>query len=122
MEETLIASAYRISRLSFIGAAVAVTANTMAAQGEMGTGVPNFGMYSAATGTSTIVWSLGDATTPFPAGCARIVLHPQTMGMDAYKLAVGTLVAAKLSNKKVRFYAHASRDDGCGVDYVQIVD
>lgn len=94
--------------------------SAVAARDEMGTGVPDFGMYSQVTGTGTVVWSLRDATRPFPPGCTNIVLSPATMGMDAYKLAVGTLVAARLSNKKVRFYAHA--DHGCGADYVQIID
>jgi hypothetical protein len=42
------------------------------------------------------------------------------MGMDAYKMAVATLTAARLSGAKVRFFAHAERDNGCGVDYVQL--
>ena len=92
-----------------------------AAQGEMGVGVPEFGMYSA-TGTYTIVTGLRDATAPFPAGCTTIMLSATTMGLDNYKLAIGTMVAARLTNKKIRFYAHAPRDGGCGVDYIALID
>jgi len=94
-----------------------------AAQGEMGTGVPtSYGMYSAATGTSTIVWAIGDITVPFPQGCTNIVLSPTTMGIDAYKIAVATLTIGKIANRRIRFYAHAPRDSGCGVDYLQFAD
>ena len=92
-----------------------------AAEGEMGAGVPEFGMYSA-TGTYSIVTNLRDATAPFPAGCPTIMLSAATMGLDNYKLAIGTMVAARLTNKKIRFYAHAPRDGGCGVDYVALLD
>lgn len=91
-----------------------------AGQGEMGTGVPDFGIYSAATGVHTIVWSMADATIPFASGCVNLSLTPDTMGMDTYKLAIATMLVAKTSNRRVRFYAHASRDTGCGVDYVQL--
>lgn len=88
----------------------------------MGSGIPEFGMYSAAAGIEARVWRLVESTVPFPAGCPQIVLRPQTMGMDSYKLAVGTMVAARLAGKRVRFCAHAPRDGGCGVDFVQLVD
>ena len=42
------------------------------------------------------------------------------MGMDAYKIAVATLLLAKTTNRSVRLYAHAARDGGCGADYVQL--
>ncbi len=93
-----------------------------AAEGEMGAGIPEFGMYSAAVGPLTMVTGLREAAAPFPAGCTSILLTPATMGMDSYKLAIGTMVAAKVTNKKVRFYAHAPRDGGCGVDYVALQD
>lgn len=95
---------------------------TAANQGEreMGTGVPHFGSYSAATGVQTIVWGLGDATVPFPADCQRVYLTSATMGMDAYKIAVATLLLARATHRPVRFYAHAGRDGGCGADYVQL--
>lgn len=106
------------------GIAIALLACTVfgpavqAAQGEMGTGVPHFGLYSSATGTQALVTSLADATVAFPAGCTSISLNPQTMGLDAYKIAVAVMTVAKVSNRRVRFYAHAVRDGGCGVDYV----
>jgi len=93
-----------------------------AAQGEMGVGIPNFGMYSQATGVSTLVWGLGNASTPIPSGCAYLILSPTTMGMDTYKMAIATMLLAKSSSKPVRFYAHAERDGGCGADYVQLLD
>lgn len=116
----LMKNVVKLRRCMLAVAAAGIAMNAMAARDEMGTGVPDFGLYSQATTVATIVWSLRDATTPFPAGCTAIVLSPATMGMDAYKLAAGTLVAARLSNKKIRFYAHADR--GCEADYVQIMD
>lgn len=56
----------------------------------------------------------------FPAGCTSLMLHPVTMGLDAYKLAAAALLAAKVSGMRIRFYAHAPRDGGCGVDYVEL--
>jgi tetrahydromethanopterin S-methyltransferase subunit C len=91
-----------------------------AAQGEMGTGVPLFGSYSVATGVVTKIWGLADATIPFPSGCAYLDLSPATMGMDAYKIAIATLLVARTTNRAVRFVAHGPRDGGCGVDYVQL--
>lgn len=101
--------------------ATGLTVGAHAAQYEMGQGVPAaFGMYSAATGTLTRVWALSDVTTPFPSGCTNITLSPATMGMDAYKIGVATLLLAKTTNRRVRFYAHSDRDGGCGVDYLQL--
>ena len=40
-----------------------------AAQGEMGAGTPQFGVYSAPTGAHESVWALSNAITNFPAGC-----------------------------------------------------
>jgi hypothetical protein len=37
-------------------------------------------------------------------------------------MAFATLTAAKMSGRRVRFYAHAERDGGCGVDYVELGD
>lgn len=90
-----------------------------AAQGEreMGTGIPHFGTYS---GGQTIVWGLNEPTVPIPADCPSLYLTAATMGMDSYKIAVATLLVAKTTNRAVRFYAHAARDGGCGVDYVQL--
>lgn len=42
------------------------------------------------------------------------------MGIDAYKLALGQLTTALAMRKRVRFYAHADRDGGCGVDYFEL--
>ena len=92
-----------------------------AASGEMGTGVPvGYSMYSQATGTSTVVWSLQNASLAFPAGCTSITLTPATMGSDAYRIAVAAVMTANLAQKPIRFYAHATRDSGCGADMVQI--
>ena len=93
-----------------------------AAMGEMGTGIPQFGSYSAPVGVRTTVWSLDSATVSFPAGCTAIYLYASTMGMDSYKLAISTMLTARALGKAVRFYAHAPRDGGCGVDYVQLID
>jgi hypothetical protein len=95
-------------------------AATAAGEREMGTGIPLFGQYSQATGTAVIVWSLEEGTVPFPSDCQAIRLSPETMGIDAYKMAVATMLASRISRRPVRFYAHASRDGGCGVDYVQL--
>ncbi len=91
-----------------------------AAQGEMGTGVPDFGLYTQATGSEVIVWSLSDATQGFPSGCTYIRLNPATMGLDNYKIAVAMLIASRSTGQRVRFYAHAPRDGGCGVDYTEM--
>lgn len=109
-------SARAFCAISLLGTGIA------AAQGEreMGTGIPHFGSYSAATGVQTLVWGLNEATVPFPADCTRLYLTAATMGMDAYKIAVATLLVARTTHRAVRFYAHAPRDGGCGVDYVQL--
>jgi hypothetical protein len=101
---------------------VGLTHSAFAATGEMGTGIPQFGIYSAATGVQTLVWSLSNATIPMASGCSRLVLEPTTMGMDTYKLAVATMMAAKLSGKQVKFYAHDVYDGGCGVDYIEMMN
>jgi hypothetical protein len=106
-------------------AAAAITLATQqasAAAGEMGTGVPYFGVYSQATGTMLRVYALGSPYINFPAGCEAIILTPATMGMDSFKIAYATLTAARLSGLKVRLYAHGERDGGCGADYVQFQD
>lgn len=99
---------------------LAAAGHASAANGEMGTGVPSFGLYGAATGDRAVVGSLSDASIPFPTGCDSLTLTPQTLGSAAYKAAIATLLAARLSNRPVRLYAHADRDGGCGVDYVQL--
>jgi hypothetical protein len=99
-----------------------VSQSAWSASGEMGRGVPNFGIYSAATGERMVVFSLSNLTFAFPAGCTALILTPTTMGLDSYKIAAATLTAAKISGTRVRFYAHGERDGGCGVDYVQLED
>jgi hypothetical protein len=96
------------------------SASGNAATGDMGTGIPVFATYGAATGVQTIIWGLEQASIPMAAGCERLYLTPATMGADSYKIAVATLMAARLSNRRVRLYAHAERDGGCGIDYIQL--
>lgn len=93
----------------------------LAAQGEMGTGIPQFGLYSTATGQQAVVWQIQNATTPMPVGCTSLKLTPATMTMDSFKLAVAMMLSAQAANRKVRFFSHAERDGGCGVDYVELV-
>ena len=94
-----------------------------AASGDMGTGIPSFGQYSDGVWAgNALVWSLGSASVPFPAGCAYLIVSRATMGADPFKIAVATMITAKVTGKSVRFYAHADRDGGCGVDYVQLMD
>ena len=92
--------------------------NLSAATGEMGTGTPQFGMYLNANYSN--VWSLTNTTTSFPTGCASLVVSAGTLGLDGYKLAVSQMTAARISGRKIKFYAHAARDGGCGVDYMEI--
>ena len=87
----------------------------------MGTGLPDFAIHSAPVGNYAIVWSIADATIPFANGCAQLRLSPETMGMDSYKIAITIMLTAKVSKTRVRFYAHAPRDGGCGVDYIQLM-
>ncbi len=99
------------------------TPKASAAIGEMGSGfATNYGHYSTAAGSSTVVWGLTSATVNFPAGCTYLILTRATMGADDYKIALATMLTARITNKKMRFYAHADRDGGCGVDYVQMLD
>lgn len=88
----------------------------------MGTGVPDFGLYTDPTpiGSQIRVWRINNATQPFPAGCTSIVLSPTTMGVNSWKMAMATLLAARTSSRPVRFFSHAERDGGCGVDYVEM--
>jgi hypothetical protein len=65
--------------------------------------------------------SLKEATLNFPSSCNYLILTASTMGLDSYKLAVSILTTAKLTGTAVRFYAHADRDGGCGVDYIQLI-
>ena len=67
-----------------------------------------------------MVWKLEGATIPFPTGCSGQSLDPTIMGMDAYKIAIGIMLVARASGRTGRFYAHAPRGSGCGVDYLQL--
>jgi hypothetical protein len=112
-------------KIRWVVATAALTlsaSHAFAASGEMGTGIPHFGSYSNPNGVGTIVWRIDGGNHPFAQGCDRIVLSVATMGMDAYKVAMATLLSAKVAGKRVRFFAHAPRDDGCGADYVEMVD
>jgi hypothetical protein len=88
----------------------------------MGTGTPDiWGQYSAAVGDTHIrIFNLTNRTTAFPAGCSYITISSATVGPDAYKMALATMLTAKSTGKKMRFYSHAVRDGGCGVDYFEI--
>ena len=114
----------KLLRILICGAMSLATPNAFAANGEMGTGVPTFGIYTQAPGLAMqiSVWSLANPTTPMAAGCGSLVLTPATMGLDSFKMAMATLTAAKVAGMRVRFYAHIERDGGCGVDYVQLND
>jgi hypothetical protein len=92
-----------------------------AVTGEMGTGKPSFGVYSAATGMQTVIWSLKDATISFPGSCNYLLLTPATMGLETYKIALSILITAKATNAPVRFFATVDRDGGCGIDFVQMM-
>jgi hypothetical protein len=54
-------------------------------------------------------------------GCTSLTLTVSTMGLDAYKIATATIVLARATGRSVRFFAHASRDGGCGVDYIELI-
>jgi hypothetical protein len=104
---------------SFVAFTIAFSPCGLAAQGEMGRGVPSFAVYGEVTGAHIRVWSVDNALVQFPAGCTALILTPATLGVDTYRAAIAILTAAKLTNTRVRFYAHAERDGGCGVDYIQ---
>lgn len=108
-------------KFAAIAMVLAISSTGFAATGEMGTGIPQFGSYGEATSVRANVWSLTDATIPFPAECGYIVLSQVTMGATSYRIAIATLLAAKVAGRKVRFYAHEPRDGGCGVDYVELL-
>lgn len=97
-----------------------VMAGSAVAAGELGTGVPSFGSYSDTTGQHVRVWRVDEATIPFPSGCTSLVLTPSTMGQSAFKIAVATMLAARLANRKVRFYTHGAQES-CSVDYVEML-
>lgn len=112
--------AIRAVRALAFASVACVAQPAFAVTGEMGTGIPRFGTYSAASGAKITVWGLDNASTPMVAGCTSLTLSVATMGIDAYKLALGQLTTALAMRKRVRFYAHADRDGGCGVDYFEL--
>lgn len=91
-----------------------------AANGEMGTGIPGYGVYANAN--YSIIWALGSPGPSFPAGCSSLVVSAATLTMEGYKVALSMLAAAQLANRRIRFYAHADRDGGCGIDYLQFTN
>jgi hypothetical protein len=114
----------RLSIRVLITAAVLVAVTqARAAVGEMGTGIPRFGIYSPVTTgqLQTNVWQLENASIPMASGCTSLTLTVGTMGLDAYKIATATLVLARATGRSVRFFAHANRDSGCGVDYIELI-
>ena len=100
----------------------ALSLESSAANGEMGVGVPIFGQFGDAAGGIVVVWGLGNAVIPFPAGCSSLIVTRTTMGVDSFKIAVATMLTAKVTSRNVRFYAHVDRDGGCGIDYLQLMD
>jgi hypothetical protein len=97
--------------------------SVQAAAGEMGRGIPSsFATYSTLVSNNNlvIVWQLTSPTIAFPAGCTALYLSSSTMGIENFKAAIAILTAANIAGRAVRFYAHAERDGGCGVDYVQL--
>jgi hypothetical protein len=96
------------------------TSTVTYAAGEMGTGLPQFGTYAGSLGGYTAVWSLGSASIPMKAGCTTLYLMPATFGTEGYKIAMATLLTAKASGRRVRFYSHS--ESGCEVDYVELLD
>jgi hypothetical protein len=110
-------------RVLMAAAVLATATQANAALGEMGTGIPRFGVYSAVnTGQlQTNVWQLENASLPMAAGCTSLTLTVGTMGLDAYKIATATLILARATGRSVRLFAHATRDSGCGVDYIELI-
>lgn len=99
---------------------IGITMSAHAAAGEMGNGVPQIGIYSSATSAHIRIWSLANATANFPAGCSSILIPRTTAGEQDYKVLLSVILTAKSLGKSVRFYAHAERDGGCGMDYIQL--
>ena len=91
-------------------------------QGQMGTGIPTFGVYSAAlTGSPYIaIWSLSNGSFPMAPGCPYLLLTVSTMGLETYKAALSILTTAVIANRTVQFFSHSERDGGCGVDYIRL--
>lgn len=108
-----------LRHISFTGLMLSTSLTAHAAVGDMGTGMPHFAIYSAATGANIRIWSLANATINFPTGCTSIFITRTTAG-DDYKIMLAVILLAKSLGRPIKFYAHAERDGGCGVDYVQM--
>jgi hypothetical protein len=119
-----IAGKFLMAFATLVSALSLTSASAEAATGELGTGVPNFGFYSKSTFHNQdviVVWSLrAPMDRGFPSGCSNIMLTTATMGEQGLKMAMATLMTAKLTNRQVRLYSHAPRDGGCGVDYIEL--
>ena len=94
---------------------------SMAATGDMGTGIPNFGLYGTFNNSLIIIHSLINPTVNFPAGCPYLIISPATIGVAEHRMVYATLLTATAMQRRVRFFSHADRDGGCGVDYVSLV-
>src|SRR5262245_60015111 len=77
----------------------ALALEASAASGEMGMGVPNFGQFGDAVGGVVVVWNLSSTVIPFPAGCSQLLVTRATMGADPFKIAVATMLTAKVTAK-----------------------
>lgn len=109
-----------LRNISLLSLIFGTSLSAQGAAGEMGNGVPQIGIYSTALGSNIRIWSLANATVNFPTGCTSIFITRTTVGADDYKVMLAVILTAKSLGKPVRFYAHADRDGGCGVDYVQM--
>lgn len=90
-----------------------------AATGEMGTGiVSGVRFYSSPVGSAFYV-DFSSTTTPVPSGCSAKITRA-TVGADDYKTMFSMALTAKVTGRPLRLYAHAVRDGGCGVDYMQM--
>lgn len=111
---------------SLVGAALLTLATgmyvpSMAATGDIGTGIPNFGLYGTFNNGLIIIHTLINPTINFPAACPYLIISPATIGVAEHRMVYATLLTASALQRRVRFYAHVDRDGGCGVDYVSLV-
>lgn len=105
-----------------VGASLCGSQGASAALGTMGYGTPQFSMYAHSLGEMVVVKAFANQVYGFPVGCVSLTITPQTMGADSYKLAIATMLTARVTGQKVMFYAHEVRDWGCGVDYLELTD
>jgi hypothetical protein len=114
-----------MAAIAYVAIQVTIVNPVQAAIGDMGTGIPSrFGLYGQINNSGgtpyLIVWQLSSATTGFPAGCPVLYMFSSTMGIEGFKAAYSLIVSANLAGRPLRFFAHAERDGGCGIDYVQL--